>query len=164
MQVCSCLVRHDGEMNHVTFKPNVTVAEIVILRAIHGEDAIVDILPVNMDRRTHEEEVDRLARIYTDPVVKRLWSGFRPRLPATLKDIGISRADIEARAAVAAAKAEQMRAALAASNPEDEDETPDGLDADYLLGASDAPIDAPIVPTAGLIKKTGFTKTQSVGA
>lgn len=164
MQVCSCLVRHDGELNQVTFKPEVTVAEIVMLRSIHGEDAITDILPVRMDRRTHEEELDRLNRIYTEPAVKRIWSGFRPRLPVSLKDIGISRADIEARAAADAAKVEQMRTALAQAEPEADDDQLGDPDEDFMLGLSDTPAVLPAVPPAVLTNKAGAAKGRPVGA
>ena len=100
MQVVTCDVHIGGDRNHVVVKTGVTVAEIEILRVIHGNDAVLNIQPTKQDTRKHAEELDRLRRIYkrrmpgsdskgTKNIVDVVYPGPRPNLPATLKDIGV---------------------------------------------------------------------------
>lgn len=95
MQHCSAVVRLRGETQFEVAKPDVTVAEIVVLRAIHGQDAVVRIQPTRMCKTPHAQEIERLRGIYaTDPkgaeLISGLWPGFNPRLPVSLKDIEIA--------------------------------------------------------------------------
>jgi hypothetical protein len=89
-----------GDRNHVVHKQGVTVAEIEVLRAIHGEDSVSDVQPVKQDSRKHADELARLRRIYrrklpgpdnsgSKNIVDLIFPGPRPNLPATLKDIGL---------------------------------------------------------------------------
>lgn len=64
MQIYDCQVRHAGNMLHTIPKKDVTDPEIMILKHLHGGDAVVDIKPRKNDRRAHREEIDRLKRIY----------------------------------------------------------------------------------------------------
>jgi hypothetical protein len=97
MQHCTCSVFLSGDQYHKVFKSDVTVAEIAMLRAIHGEDAVVDIRPTAMGKEKHAEELDRLRAIYGSSNVtkegKRLldevFPGRAPQLPISLADIGI---------------------------------------------------------------------------
>jgi hypothetical protein len=100
MQVVTCEIHLAGDRNHVVVKTGVTVAEIEILRVIHGNDAVLNIQPTKQDTRKHAEELDRLRRVYkrrmpgsdskgTKNIVDVVYPGPRPNLPATLKDIGV---------------------------------------------------------------------------
>lgn len=100
MQVCKCSVLIGGDRNHVVNKKDVTVAEIEILRVLHGEDAVIDIKPTKQDTRKHADELARLKTIYRKRlpgpdasgqknIVDIVYSGPRPKLPANLKDIGV---------------------------------------------------------------------------
>lgn len=93
MQHVKCSVYLGGDYNHKVFLPDVTVAEVVVLRAIHGDDAVVEIQPTRMLRGdSHEAERERLRRTYNrrDKVVDRVFPGAKADLPVNLKDIGVS--------------------------------------------------------------------------
>lgn len=87
MQVYRCKVRLAGNVQNEVPKIEVTAAEIIVLRHLHGEDAVVDIKPTTMDKRSHEEERDRLSRLYTAvtkdgvPVVEQLFGPSHRDLP-----------------------------------------------------------------------------------
>lgn len=100
MQVCSIDLRLGGSLNHTISKNNVTPAEIVILKAIHGEDAVVNIRPIKMDGRRNDVELDRLQRLYgrnpsglmdagNGDLIEKLFPGAVKKLPIRLKDIGL---------------------------------------------------------------------------
>lgn len=73
MKLYDCTVRLEGSPLHEVKKTDVTAAEIIVLREIHGGmDAVIDIKPVGKGRekvakRTSGEERARLASIYASP-------------------------------------------------------------------------------------------------
>ena len=99
MQLCDVDVCLAGDRNHVVPKRKVSVAEIEVLRAVHGDDAIQNIKPRGQERRSTAEELDRLRRLYRGNVateaglsrgiVDQVFRGPRPSLPTALKDIGL---------------------------------------------------------------------------
>lgn len=100
MQIVDCNVRIGGSVLHVVPKQDVTPAEIIVLQQIHGTDAVQDVRPKRMDKRSHTEEFDRLRRTYgrnglqsvdgePSVLLDRLFPGAIKRLPVTLKDIGM---------------------------------------------------------------------------
>lgn len=96
MQRANCKVRIGGNLGMVCPKENVTPAEIVVLKAIHGEDAVIEIESTKMDKTGHADELNRLRDEYTvrldgsgELLVDKLFPGARPQLPVTLKDIGV---------------------------------------------------------------------------
>lgn len=99
MQICDCDVRLSGDQLHRVRK-RVTVAEIYVLRQLHGADAVVNITPVKQDKRSHQEEIERLRRKYRRPIqninpngsgniVDSLFGGPSPNVPVNLADIGV---------------------------------------------------------------------------
>jgi hypothetical protein len=91
MQLCNCSVLLAGSLLNRVPKKGATVAEIVVLRAVHGgDDAVRNIQPVGMDKRTHAGEFARLCRLYGAKRVKELFPGANPQLPVNLADIGVS--------------------------------------------------------------------------
>lgn len=97
MQIVDCFVRLKGDMRMETPRYGVTVPEIVVLRAIHGADAVVKIRPRGMDKRSHADELARLREFYrgfmdgdSNSIVDLTFSGFNPRLPVKLSEIGLS--------------------------------------------------------------------------
>jgi len=64
METASCTVRLGGDLRNTVFKENVTPAEVVLLKAIHGEEAIVDVELTGSDKRPHGDERDRLQQRY----------------------------------------------------------------------------------------------------
>lgn len=102
MQECNCTVRHGGSLLHTIPMTGVTPAEILILRRIHGEDAVVDIRPIRMAKTRQEVEWARLAEKYdrassftsapgeeNQPLMARMFPGAVHRLPVSLKEIGL---------------------------------------------------------------------------
>ena len=100
MQICNCEVRLGDSAGHTVPKVDVTPAEILILQAIHGASAVVNIRPVKQDRRSNNEEWDRLQGTYgrssdglmdagNGELLTKLFPGAMPKLPVTLKDIGM---------------------------------------------------------------------------
>lgn len=64
MRLHDCKVRLSNELANEVRKTNVTAAEILVLRALHGEEAVIDIVKKDMDRRSHAEERAHLWKLY----------------------------------------------------------------------------------------------------
>lgn len=65
MQLYDAFVRPSGDLTCAIPKNSLTAAEIILLRKIHGPDAVVDIKKMNMDKRSHRKEYLRLSEAYT---------------------------------------------------------------------------------------------------
>lgn len=102
MRLCDLTVRLNDSTGHTVRKQDVTPAEILVLQAIHGESAVVDIEPKGDAKRTVAFEWDRLQGIYgraadglmdagNGDLLERLFPGAisAKRLPVTMKDIGL---------------------------------------------------------------------------
>lgn len=90
MQIVNCTVAIAGEAGMTVGKERVTVPEILVLRAVHGEDAVRNIEVIDdLDIDSNEERA-RLAAIYKSPegVVKDTL-GAVGSLPKTLDESGI---------------------------------------------------------------------------
>lgn len=104
MQLVTCSVALGGDLNNVrVFGPSapVTVAEVVMLRTLHGHDAVTDIRPAKTVKRTNGQELERLRAKYDRnhqgedlPPVQRVFPGARPVLPKTLEEI-LGEADMD---------------------------------------------------------------------
>jgi hypothetical protein len=95
MQHASCNVALNGDITFIVHKPDVTVAEIAILRAIHGADAVRNIEPTYTDKRPHAQERERLVLEYgkakdhkDETLIDKVFPSFSP-LPTSFKDIGL---------------------------------------------------------------------------
>ncbi len=64
MRMYDCTVRLNGDTSSEVLKLGVTAPEIIVLRHIHGADAVVRIIPKTQHRASHSEERDRLVRLY----------------------------------------------------------------------------------------------------
>lgn len=100
MQLCDLEVRLNDSAGHTVFRHDATPAEIIVLQAIHGQSAVVNIKPTRMDKRSHYEEWERLQGLYGKPtdglmdagngdLLQKLFPGAQKNLPVTLKDIGM---------------------------------------------------------------------------
>lgn len=90
MDLFTCEVRLAGSVQNTVYKREVTAAEVDVLRAIHGEDAVVSIElcgTTNAGSATAERE--RLVSKYNPQVVFELFPGARPNLPTTAAEIGV---------------------------------------------------------------------------
>lgn len=101
MQLCNLELRIGGSMLHTVPKIEATPAEILILKSLHGDDAVVNVRPTRMDKRSHDFEWDRLSKLYDQggamaapgeesrSVMQRLFPGAVKKLPVALKEIGL---------------------------------------------------------------------------
>lgn len=89
MQRCNCTVRIGGDVGNTVQKSGVSPAELVVLEAIHGEGSVVDIQPTHMDKTPHHQERSRIATIYGQHVLDRLFPGEFNSLPVSLKQVRI---------------------------------------------------------------------------
>lgn len=105
MQLANIILCLGGLITNTVQKLDVTPAEILVLKHLHGDDAVKDVRPAGFDtRRRPEKEFARLAAIYdagagsfTDTpgneregVLAKLFPGAMKRLPTTLEEIGIA--------------------------------------------------------------------------
>lgn len=145
MRTLKCTVRLAGKLDQTVPNKIVTIPEIAVLRAVHGDDALVDIVPLpkeqwartqhdGFDRswpRTNGEEVERLKGIYGDELMAKLFGPVAPRLPTRLRDISIDpvqlAANLEAEAKRAAAAAAAYSEALDGGEEDDEEGELDDL-------------------------------------
>jgi hypothetical protein len=102
MRLCDLTVRLNDSTGHTVHKQDVTPAEIVVLQQIHGNSAVVDIVPKTEIKRTQAEEWERLQGIYgrnpdglmdagNGDLLEKLFPGAisSKRLPVTMQDIGL---------------------------------------------------------------------------
>lgn len=66
MKLYSTKVRLGGSVMHEIRKDEVTAAEIAILRILHGNDAVLEIVQIGDAVRDDEEELDRLRAAYDE--------------------------------------------------------------------------------------------------
>lgn len=101
MQISSATIRLAGSLNNTVRKENLTPAEIVVLQALHGQDAIIDVLHERDERRSHNDEYERLSAIYSPntnlstpdgerpDIMQKLFPGAVKKLPTNLIEIGM---------------------------------------------------------------------------
>lgn len=135
MQKLKCEVALAGDVRQLVPK-EVTVPELLVLQAIHGQGSVLNITPAGMDKRTHSDELARLHRLYGKAgeeeganVVARLFPGYAPQLPVRLSDIGMAESDADAdkpkKKKVGKKKASKKTAAKPADGDDNEDSTPE---------------------------------------
>lgn len=93
MQFYQCKVRLAGSLMNEVFKADVSAPEIMLLRAFHGDDAVVDIVKTRVSGVSNDDERERLMRIYMNQKgnnveqIKQkqgIWFGLFGPLTATL--------------------------------------------------------------------------------
>lgn len=98
MELVDCTVRLGGSLQHTVRKHNITVPEIVVLKAIHGDDAVVEMVLLDkIAKRSNAAELARLSQVYepmgekdvNKGLLRSLFPGHAPALPRTLSEIGI---------------------------------------------------------------------------
>jgi hypothetical protein len=92
---CSATVRIKGDLLFTVHKPSLTIAEIVLLRAIHGQEAVVDVVLVGKSKRTLRADRDRLLRQYgsaqaIEKVIGVMFQNVSVQPLETMEDIGLS--------------------------------------------------------------------------
>lgn len=88
MQQYNATVRIGGSPLHEVPRIGLTAPEVICLRAVHGDDAVVNIKQGTVSTRTQTQERDRLRQVYGPEVVSRLFGDtYEPRLPVRLDDV-----------------------------------------------------------------------------
>lgn len=60
----SAKIRLGGSLHNEVYKENMSAAEVMLLRALHGFDAVVDIQEGRNDASSHAQERERLLQLY----------------------------------------------------------------------------------------------------
>jgi hypothetical protein len=133
MQTANIMVALAGDRGNTVPRYGVTAAEIAVLRAIHGEDAVHDVDPIDGGvRRSNRDELRRLKETYmaggkTHPAVEALYPGAAARVFENIEELELPDEAFKptgrARAPAPAEPAELPADAV----PEPEDER-DGID------------------------------------
>lgn len=101
MQLANIMVRLGGSLLNTVHVANASPAEILVLRAIHGDDAVTDVRPTKFTPKRHDAEFERLATKYDraasmaapgsekSPLLSRLFPGAIKKLPERLADVGM---------------------------------------------------------------------------
>jgi len=81
MDIFKCKVRLGGSVMNEVEKIAVTAPEVILLRAIHGGDAVVNLKRTGEKRAEHAVERDRLAEIYGERKVIEVFGPGHQALP-----------------------------------------------------------------------------------
>lgn len=88
MQQYNTTVRIGGSPLHEVPRSGLTAPEIICLRAIHGDDAVVNVRKGAMGSQTQTQERERLRAVYGPELVSRLFGDtYEARLPVRLDDV-----------------------------------------------------------------------------
>lgn len=111
MQIANALVALGGDRRNTVPKSNITVAEVMVLQAIHGEDSVHEIEIVGDSQiaaedlrdylRSHYPAKDEDARLIVDMV----FPGRRPDFPQSFSDVEIADVQFKATARATPEKA-----------------------------------------------------------
>lgn len=97
MQIANILLSLGGDHGNTIPKFAVTAAEIAVLRAIHGDEAVNDIEPLGDVKRSNREERARIGAIYgqakipdtKQSIVESLFPGAAARVFETLEELDL---------------------------------------------------------------------------
>lgn len=101
MQLANIMVRLGGSLLNTVHVANASPAEIIVLRAIHGDDSVTDVRPTEFKPTRHDAEFERLATKYDraasmaapgaekSPLLGRLFPGAIKKLPERLAEVGL---------------------------------------------------------------------------
>ncbi|MGZ5988111.1 MAG: hypothetical protein ACXWLZ_03565, partial [Rhizomicrobium sp.] len=111
MQIANCLVSLGGDHGNTVPKFHVTAAEIAVLRAIHGEDAVNEIEPIGEVKRSNREERARIGAIYgaakhpesKQSIVESMFPGVAARVFETIAELELDESFFKATGRLTAA-------------------------------------------------------------
>jgi hypothetical protein len=99
MQIAHVLLSLGGDHGNQVMKHHVTAAEIAVLRAIHGDEAVKDVEPAGDIKRSHRDERERLLATYggakvpnsnpPTPVVATMFPGIAARVFERLDELDL---------------------------------------------------------------------------
>ena len=131
MELANALVALNGDRGNTVPVMRATPAQIAVLCAIHGQDAVFDIQPLDEEiDRSNRDELNRLARKYTGqnedgtPIVRVVYPGASPILHRTLEDLGLPEDQFKATERMSAKKKAKPKTKSTARAKADADEKP----------------------------------------
>lgn len=96
MELANVMLALGGDKNNTVPKYGVTPAEIAVLAAIHGADAVFDVVPLDeANEISFREERERLLRAYpaknedNELIVLKVYPGVSPILHTTIESLGL---------------------------------------------------------------------------
>ena len=105
MQIAIVEILLNGNVQHTVTRP-VAASEVLILRHIHGHDAVVNPVEVSTSKRSNADEIARLKAEYGSNVFTQVYPGAAPKLPETFAEAGLVVDEPETKPAKKAAAAE----------------------------------------------------------
>lgn len=88
MQIALAEILLNGNLQHSTVRV-VSAPEILILRNLHGNDAVINVTDAATMERTNSEEIDRLKLFFGADVFAKVFPGSMPKLPSTFAEVGV---------------------------------------------------------------------------
>lgn len=101
MDIVNCEIANGGDRGNTVLKQSITVAELAVMMALHGEDAVFNIEPAGKIVRRNRDERERLRLVYglsrvrgeddieAKSVVELLYPGAAARVHEDLVDLEI---------------------------------------------------------------------------
>jgi hypothetical protein len=158
MQWCTCTVRLGGSRDHEVVGKIVTIPELLLLKSIHGDEAVVNIVPCDAPEQfdpegapipyVASEERTRLELLYGPETVKDIFPDRFATLPTSLKQAGL---DPASQAKTLREKAQQMLA-----DAERLDAT--GDEAEASIFGEDEELAAPVAKPVGRPPKSNANR------
>lgn len=132
MQIANILLALGGDNTNTVPKYNVTPAEVAVLMAIHGEQAVMEIEPVGDVDRDNRDERSRLFSVYASAkdhdnnvVVRGMFPGVASRVPESFDELVLAPEQFKAEARLTA-KSVNKKARVKTPEPKlDADEPPE---------------------------------------
>ena len=92
MHTINCVINVGGDALNAVPKAKVTVAELLLLQAIHGQSAVHSIEVVDNPTTVGVDERDRLRSRYSKyrPVIDAIWQNNGGSFPSDIRTIGLS--------------------------------------------------------------------------
>lgn len=77
----SAKIRLSGSVLNEVIKENMSAAEVMILRRLHGNDALIGLQEVTSDKTPHEQELEYLKKTYCSSSQNRTKINFEQMFP-----------------------------------------------------------------------------------
>jgi len=95
MKIYAGTVRLDGSVLNEVQMSGITAPEVLVLRAVHGDDALSGLREIKSDKREHGGERERLALKYGYKVVQGLFGPAHADLPTSVRGVNLAEDEAE---------------------------------------------------------------------
>ena len=87
VEVANCAVRLNGDIGYEVPKQGIAYAEVVVLRAIHGDDAVVRLEKAGTDERSLKDVLEHLRSVYGEARIRAVFPGANPNINTRFYDL-----------------------------------------------------------------------------